>query len=214
MGGWEKVVHSLAGKCGVIMAEAQAKKYNSRHHTFLNKRFDRTDNGERIHFASAMTLLGYNDGTDHKDGVSYLELAGFITRYGAQSRKDLHQLWRRIVFYICISNTDDHLRNHGFILRDKGWVLSPAYDLNPEPYRKGLTLNISETDNSQSLDLAREVAKVFQLDGVEAEGIIKEVIAGVKSWKDEAKVLKISKEEIDMMEGAFISDNPASLETF
>ena len=114
-----------------------------------------------------MPLLGHNDGADYKDGVSYLELAEFIgriVRYGAQPDADIKQLWRRIVFHLCISNTDDHLRNHGFLLTEKGWVLSPAYDVNPEPLNKRLTLNISETDNSLSLALAREVAEIFSFE--------------------------------------------------
>jgi serine/threonine-protein kinase HipA len=204
IGGWEKVVHSLAAMAGVTMPDAQAKKFNSKHHTFLNKRFDRTGAGERIHFASAMTLLGYNDGADYKDGVSYLELAEFIARHGAQPDNDIRQLWRRIVFFICISNTDDHLRNHGFLLTDKGWILSPAYDVNPEPLNKGLSLNISETDNSLELDLAREVAGFFRLNKKEAEAIIKKVTKAVSQWKDVAASLQISREEQEAMSGAFM----------
>lgn len=205
MGGWEKVTQILAEKCGVIMAEGKAQKFNSKHHTFLNKRFDRNETGERIHFASAMTLLGYNDGADHKDGVSYLELAEFISRHGAQPDFDIKQLWKRIVFYICISNTDDHLRNHGFLLSNKGWILSPAYDINPEPLNKGLTLNISETDNSLELDLAREVAESFRLNKKQAEKIIEEVIKAVSQWRTLATSLQISKEEQEAMAGAFIA---------
>jgi serine/threonine-protein kinase HipA len=189
---------------GVTMPEAQAQKFNSKHHTFLNKRFDRTNIGERIHFASAMTLLGYNDGADYKDGVSYLELAEFIGRYGARPDADIRQLWRRIVFYICISNTDDHLRNHGFLLTEKGWVLSPAYDVNPEPLNKGLTLNISETDNSLNLDLVREVAESFRLNKKEAEAIINKVTKAVSQWRSIAASLKISKEEQGSISGAFM----------
>ena len=206
IGGWEKVTHTLAGMAGVTMPEGQAQKFNSKHHTFLNKRFDRTDAGERIHFASAMTLLGYNDGADYKDGVSYLELAEFIGRYGAQPDADIRQLWRRIVFYICISNTDDHLRNHGFLLTEKGWVLSPAYDVNPEPLNKGLTLNISETDNSLNLDLAREAAESFRLNEKEAEAIIKKVTKAVNQWRSVATSLQISREEQQAMSGAFMRE--------
>jgi len=204
MGAWEKVVQELALKSGVNMAEGKAQKFNSRHHTFLNKRFDRTAQGERLHFASAMTLLGYNDGADYKDGVSYLELAEFIERFGAQPTADLQQLWRRIVFYICVSNTDDHLRNHGFLLTPKGWVLSPAYDVNPEPHGKGLTLNISENDNSLSLDLAIEVADHFRLSKKEASSIIEEVEQAVGRWKATATSLQISREEQESMAAAFI----------
>lgn len=97
----------------------------------------------RIHFTSAMTQLSYYDG-DYE--ASYLELAEFITQHGAQTATDLEQLWRRIVFNIAVSNTDDHLRNHGFILDKKGWKLSPAYDLNPVTPANGLHLNIMESD--------------------------------------------------------------------
>jgi len=206
IGGWEKVTHTLAGMAGVTMPEGQAQKFNSKHYTFLNKRFDRTDAGERIHFASAMTLLGYNDGADYKDGVSYLELAEFIGRYGARPDADIRQLWRRIVFYICISNTDDHLRNHGFLLTEKGWVLSPAYDVNPEPLNKGLTLNISETDNSLNLDLAREAAESFRLNEKEAEAIIRKVTKAVNQWRSVATSLQISREEQQAMSGAFMRE--------
>ncbi len=203
MGAWEKVAHQLAFGCGVQMSEAATQKFNSRHLTFLNKRFDRTVKGERIQFASAMTLLGYNDGADYKDGVSYLELAEFIERFGAQPTADLQQLWRRIVFYICISNTDDHLRNHGFLLTTKGWILAPAYDVNPEPYGKRLTLNISESDNALSLDLAREVAEYFRLNKKEALSIIEEVVQVTGQWESVATALQISREEQQYMAAAF-----------
>ena len=206
MGGWEKVTQILAERCGVIMSEGQVQKFNSKHHTFLNKRFDRTETGERIHFASAMTLLGYKDGADFKDGVSYMELAEFISRHGAQPDLDIRQLWKRIVFYICISNTDDHLRNHGFLLSNKGWILSPAYDVNPEPLNKGLTLNISETDNSLNLDLAREVAASFRLYPKQAEEIIKEITKAVGQWRTVATSLQISREEQEAMSGAFVRE--------
>jgi serine/threonine-protein kinase HipA len=204
IGAWEKVVHELAQKSGVNMAEGKAQKFNSKHHTFLNKRFDRTEKGERIHFASAMTLLGYNDGADYKDGVSYLELAEFIERFGAQPTTDLQQLWRRIAFYICVSNTDDHLRNHGFLLTPKGWVLSPAYDVNPEPYQKGLTLNISENDNTLSLDIAMEVADYFRLSKIEASLIIEEVQRVVSQWKTVAASFQIPREEQESMAAVFV----------
>ncbi|MEO7444239.1 MAG: HipA domain-containing protein [Ferruginibacter sp.] len=204
MGAWELVVHELALNCGVHMAEGKAQKFNSRHHTFLNKRFDRIGKGDRIHFASAMTLLGYKDGADYKEGASYLELAELIERFGAEPTADLQQLWRRIVFYICISNTDDHLRNHGFLLTPKGWVLSPAYDVNPEPYGKGLTLNISENDNALSLDLAIEVARYFRLSKTEALRIITEVEQSVLEWKAIASALKIPGAEQELMAAAFL----------
>ena len=135
-----------------------------------------------------------------------MELAEFISRHGAQPDLDIRQLWKRIVFYICISNTDDHLRNHGFLLSNKGWILSPAYDVNPEPLNKGLTLNISETDNSLNLDLAREVAASFRLYPKQAEEIIKEITKAVGQWRTVATSLQISREEQEAMSGAFVRE--------
>jgi len=130
-----------------------------------------------------MTLLERADGDGFEEGASYLELAAFLTRFGAQTSADLKQLWRRIAFSICISNTDDHLRNHGFLLGREGWTLAPAYDVNPEPYGEGLTLNISETDNAQDLDLLLEVAPHFRVQPKRAAQIIDEVRAAVLEWK-------------------------------
>lgn len=174
-GAWEMLVYQLALKAGLQVASAMLKKITSRHHTFLTKRFDRTANGERIHFASAMTMLGYTDDTDHYAGASYLELAEFLIRNGANVKEDLEELWRRIIFNICVKNTDDHLRNHGFIITAKGWILSPAYDINPIPDGTGLTLNISEDDNSLDVNLALEVAPYFRLPEKEAGKILKQV---------------------------------------
>jgi serine/threonine-protein kinase HipA len=112
IGGWEMVVHKLGVEVGLNVPEAMTGIYSSKLHTFLTKRFDRTPKGGRIHFASAMTLLGLNDGSNYQDGVSYLDLVEFISKNGANVVTDLEELWRRIVFYICVSNTDDHLRNH------------------------------------------------------------------------------------------------------
>lgn len=203
IGAWEKVVHDLAKEAGLNVPETKAATFYSKQHTFLSKRFDRTDKGERIHFASAMTLLGRTDGTDHQAGVSYLDLAEFIIRNGANVNKDLEELWRRIVFYICVSNTDDHLRNHGFLLTDKGWVLSPAYDINPVEKGTGLSLNISEKDNALDLDLALEVAPYFRVEEKRAKEIIANVKNEVGKWDKSAEKLGISRAERDVMAKAF-----------
>lgn len=203
IGAWEMVVNNLAQKAGVTTAPAVLQKFNVRHRTFLNKRFDRTDTGERIHFASAMTLLQHSDGDDASLGVSYLELAKLITNTGAQVEKDLEQLWRRIVFFICVSNVDDHLRNHGFILQPEGWILSPAFDINPVASGNGLKLNISESDNSQDLNLALSVTEYFRLTSKNANAIIQEVISAVTQWRNEATSLGIPKGEQDHISRAF-----------
>jgi len=138
-----------------------------------------------------------------EQGGSYLDLAEVITRAGAEATKDLEQLWRRIAFFVCVSNVDDHLRNHGFLLGPSGWTLAPAYDVNPNADGDGLTLNISETDNSQSLELVRDDAKHFRIKSRRAEEILDEVVASVRTWPDEAKRIGISRAGQDRMAHAF-----------
>ncbi len=204
VGAWEMVVNDLAIKARLDVAEGSIRQFNNKYHTYLTKRFDRTPKGERIHFASAMTMLGYTDGkASYEEGVSYLELVEFLTRFGANINDDLKELWRRIVFNICVKNTDDHLRNHGFLLTEAGWRLSPAYDLNPIEYGTGLNLNISETDNSLDLDLALSVAKHFRLKNEQASQIIDEVKGSVANWREVAKKYNLSKQEQDRMANAF-----------
>jgi serine/threonine-protein kinase HipA len=185
------------------MAKAQAKKFTTNNHTFLTKRFDRKENGERIHFASAMTLLGHVDGEDHSEGTSYLELVEFIITHGANVNEDLEQLWRRIVFSICVSNTDDHLRNHGFILTPRGWILSPAYDINPVETGTGLKLNITEDDNSLDLALALEVSPYFRLSQDRSLQILEEVKRAVRNWKTIARKYGMSNLECELKSTAF-----------
>lgn len=203
IGGWEMVVHELAVNAGINMAAGQAKRFSGRNHTFLTKRFDRTPENERIHFASAMTMLGYIDGQDYSDGISYLEMVEFLTNRGARVNEDLEELWRRIVFSICVANTDDHLRNHGFILTNEGWILSPAYDINPVETGTGLKLNISENDNSLDLDLALEVHEYFRLSEDRAKAIIEEVKSSVQNWKRVAEKYGISRAEQELKSRAF-----------
>lgn len=202
-GAWEYVTYQLAKACGIHMAEAQAITFTSKHHTFITKRFDRTTEGKRIHFASAMTLLGYSDGNDHQYGVSYLELAEFISSHGADVKQDLQQLWKRIVFSMCVSNTDDHLRNHGFILSSRGWKLSPAYDINPVATGTGLQLNVSENDNTLDLKLALEVAPYFRLKDKEAKQIIEEMKKAVGQWFNLSEEIRIPRNEIELKANAF-----------
>lgn len=202
-GAWELLVHRLAGLAGLVVSEGQARTFTTARHTFLTKRFDRTATGARIHFASAMTLLDRSDGDDASTGASYLELAEFLMKQGAHPDRDLEQLWRRIVFFICVSNADDHLRNHGFLLERDSWVLSPAYDMNPDPYADGLKLNISDVENAQDLNLALEVADYFRVNGKRARAMVEEVVAAVKGWRPLAESLKIASDEIERMEPAF-----------
>ncbi|MEM7447280.1 MAG: type II toxin-antitoxin system HipA family toxin [Myxococcota bacterium] len=168
-GAWEFVMHALATAAGLTVPEARIECYGHvreegrGHRTFLSRRFDRLATGARLHFSSAMTLLERQDGHDANDGASYLELADLLMRLGSNTSRDLEQLWRRIVFFMCVSNTDDHLRNHGFMLKREGWALAPAYDMNPDAFGEGLRLNVSETDNAQDLELAKATASGFRI---------------------------------------------------
>jgi serine/threonine-protein kinase HipA len=147
-----------------------------------------------------MTLLERRDG---EEGASYLDLAQVVIRQGGEPTRDLEQLWRRVVFFICVSNVDDHLRNHGFLLGAHGWALAPAYDLNPVADAAGLTLNISETDNALDLALAREVAQYFRIKSQRANAIVAEVVTAVRDWRTEAKLARLSRTEQDQMAPAF-----------
>ncbi len=199
---WEFLAYQLATAAGIEMADSKIEKISGQYHTFLTRRFDR-DKGKRIHFASAMTMTGNTEDIIKESAPSYLEIVEFIENYGADVEANLHQLWRRIVFNIAISNTDDHLRNHGFILTDKGWILSPAYDLNPSIEKEGLSLNIDMDDNALSFDLAKSVGEYFRLSESEMETILNEVLSVVNNWKDVAKGIGIKRSEIELMEGAF-----------
>lgn len=123
--------------------------------------------------------------------------------YGANVTENLHQLWRRIIFSIAISNTDDHLRNHGFILTDKGWVLSPAYDLNPSIDKSGLALNIDLNNNALDFELAKSVGEYFRLNEAQMNNIIEEVSHSISKWEEKASSIGISRKDQKLMAGAF-----------
>lgn len=199
---WEFLAYQLAIKCGIEMADSRIEKISGLYHTFFTKRFDRIKN-DRIHFASAMTMTGNNEETIKLNPASYLDLAELIQYHGAQNRKDLAQLWKRIVFNISVSNTDDHLRNHGFLLTPKGWILSPAYDINPSIDKDGLALNIDSESNQLDIELAKSVGEYFHLTNKEMDSIIKDIIATIKNWHVIAKSVGISKKEQELMRPAF-----------
>ncbi len=203
IGAWAMVAYELAIMSGLNIAEAQVLKLSEKHHTFITKRFDRAKGNKRIHFASAMTMLGLTDGADAQFGASYIQIAEFLIKNGSNVNSDLEELWRRIVFNICIKNTDDHLRNHGFQLTKSGWKLSPAYDINPVERGTGLSLNISETDNSLNLELAMDVIKYFRVSESRASEIVKTVKKSVANWQTVAKKYGIGKGEQELMSKAF-----------
>lgn len=199
---WEYLAYQLAIEAGVNMAECKIEKINGSYHTFFTKRFDRIGSN-RIHFASAMTMTGNNEETIKNQTASYLDIVGFIQTQGTNIKENLAQLWRRIIFNIAISNTDDHLRNHGFILTKQGWILSPAYDLNPSIDKDGLALNIDMDNNALDFDLAKSVGEYFRLTSKEMDQIINEVRAVVVNWQEIAKKNGISRAEQELMASAF-----------
>jgi serine/threonine-protein kinase HipA len=203
IGGWEMVANELASNAGLNVAVSKIQKFSSKYNTFLTKRFDRTTEGERIHYSSAMTMLGYTDGTDFHEGVSYLEIVDFLTNNGADIENNLEELWRRIVFNIFISNTDDHLRNHGFILTKKGWILSPVFDINPNEDGSGLSLNISLDDNALNLNIPLEVTEFFRLNREHGLKIIEQIKKSVSTWRSVANKYQLPKSEQELMAKVF-----------
>lgn len=202
-GAWEMVVHELALKCGLNVPEAKTEKFSKLGTTFLVKRFDR-DGDRRIHFSSAMTLLGKKDGQDASEGSSYLEMVSFIKANGSQPMRDMKELWKRIVFSIAVSNTDDHFRNHGFILNKSGWALSPMYDVNPDIYGEYLSLNIDEYQSDLSYELAISVAQYYGISQKEAKELVKGISEVVRdNWQSLAQKQKIGRLEIERMKGVF-----------
>ena len=201
---WEAVALDLAARAGIPTPAHRIEKVSDRNVLIL-RRFDRSGN-IRLPFLSAMSMLAAADNEAH----SYLEIVDAIRLYGNRPEHDLQQLWRRIVFNILISNTDDHLRNHGFLYEDMGWVLSPAYDLNPMPVdikRRMLSLAIDKEDTTASLELAHQVASLFGLKPVGAKHIAYEVGSAVKGWRECAAKYGISSKEISRMDSAFEHDD-------
>ena len=202
-GAWEMVVHELALLCGINVPEARAEVFSSLGTTFLVKRFDRAGK-ERIHFSSAMTMLGKSDGADATDGSSYLEIVSFLKANGANPKQDLIQLWKRIVFGMAVSNTDDHFRNHGVLLTNNGWILSPMYDVNPDVFGEFLSLNVDSDNSAIDLNLAIEASKYYGITKADAASLADEIVHKVdNNWRALAGKYGISHSEAERMSPAF-----------
>jgi serine/threonine-protein kinase HipA len=198
---WEKVVHDMARDAHIIVPESELQKFGSGHHTFCVQRFDRTQNGARTFFISAMTALGVDDGTEG----SYLDLAMFIQNQGVDDRTikaQLAQLFRRVVFNAQVGNRDDHLRNHGFVFEDRNWNLSPAYDLNPSFDKQEHVLSFDGTSHAPNMDVILETAEYYRLEKSEATAILKEVSDITDSWRVRAKAIGLS--SVDIQEASHI----------
>jgi serine/threonine-protein kinase HipA len=198
---WEAVALRLAAKAGIPVPEARIEQIAGKPVLIL-RRFDRSGE-QRLPFLSAMSMIGAGDNEAH----SYLEIADALRQYGAAPAEDLAGLWRRVLFSILISNTDDHLRNHGFLyVRGGGWRLSPAYDLNPVPTdikARVLTLAIDEEDTTASFEIAIETAPYYGLTRGQAQAIASEVAVAVSDWRQEAARASLSSNQIERMSSAF-----------
>ncbi len=198
---WEAVALTLAAKAGILVPAWRIEDVAGKP-ILLLRRFDRAD-GVRLPFLSAMSMLGAND----SETRSYLEFVDALRQCGAAPKEDMRALWRRVVFSILISNTDDHLRNHGFLYAGPdGWRLAPAYDLNPVPTDikpRVLTTAIDLDDGTASLERAMEVASYFELDAKGGRTIAAEVGQAVATWRGEASRLGLTTTEIDRMASAF-----------
>lgn len=199
MGAWELVAHRLAAKAGIHVPPVRALHFGAGT-TFVAERFDRTPEGRRRAFVSAMTLTQRKDG---EPGGSYLELVDLLQSRGADTRADCEELFRRVAFGVLIHNTDDHLRNHGFIVTPNGLRLSPAYDLNPVPDRSELTLAINETDTHCDVGIALDASADYGVARNDAERIVEQVRDAVSAWRHEAAALNIPKHEQELMAAAF-----------
>ena len=202
VGLWEHLSHLLAKEAGVVAAETSVVETGEKYHALLSRRFDRTAEGRRKHFASALTLLGLTDGCDAKTGNGYLDIVDFILQNCCDVEQNLRQLYCRVAFNIVIGNSDDHFRNHGFLLTPRGWTLSPAYDMNPT-LNEYQALLINSTTNHADLQVLLDSSEEYMIGKDEAVYIIEEVRAGVKHWKSIATRLGIAKREMDVFEQVF-----------
>lgn len=199
---WEHHSHLLAKAAGVNAASTSAIQAGEKYHALLSKRFDRLTDGRRKHFASALTLLGLTDGCDAKSGNGYLDIVDFIILNCRDVNENLRQLYRRVAFNIAIGNSDDHFRNHGFLLTPRGWTLSPAYDMNPT-LNEYQALLINSNTNQADLDVLLDSSDEYMIGKDEAKRIIDEVKTGVSQWKTIALRLGIAKREMEVFEQVY-----------
>ncbi len=202
---WEEVALRLAERAGIRTAGHELLEVAGRA-VLLSRRFDR-EGHQRIPFLSAMAMLGARDG----EAGSYPEMVDVLSAHGAQATQDAHELYRRVAFNVLVSNVDDHLRNHGFLRRDRsGWVLSPAYDLNPVPVdlkTRVLTTNIDLDEGTCSVDLLESAAGYFALSLDDARTILGRVAGATSRWREVAREVGAPSAEIERMASAFEHDD-------
>ena len=199
---WEHLCHLLAQKAGINAAHSQVISISEKYHTFLSRRFDRTDSGKRIHFASALTALGLSDGDNASTGHGYLDIVDFIVQNCTDVETTLQELFRRVAVNICIANSADHVRSQGILRTARGWTLSPAYDMNPTQ-NEYQSLLISKSSNEADLSILLNASEDYMLYKTTAAQIISQVVAVVKNWQSLAIRLGITKREMDIFGEVF-----------
>ena len=186
----EHFSHCLAASAGITVAKTRTVRISRDRDLLLSERFDRTADGKRIHFASAMSLLGLDDGAGSSTGNGYLDIVDFILQGCVDVGRNLRELYRRVAFNVMFGNTDDHFRNHGFLLTPKGWTLSPAYDINPG-VKTHQCLLIDQYTEQSDISALLSASSNYMLEQKEAAEIIEEVRATIKDWRKVASELKI-----------------------
>lgn len=196
----EHFSHHLAASAGINVAKTQTFKISKDRDLLLSERFDRSDDGKRIHFASAMSLLGLDDGAGNSTSNGYLDIVDFILQGCVDVKQNIRELYRRVAFNVMFGNTDDHFRNHGFLLTPKGWTLSPAYDINPGATSHQCLLIDGYTELSD-INALLAASDNYMLERQEATEIIEEVRAAIKDWQQVATRLQISSRLLDAYSG-------------
>lgn len=196
---WEMTALDLAEACGIQTPNRRLIDVTGKS-VLLLERFDR-DDSRRIPFISAMTLVQGRDG----ESRDYIEIAEALTDSGSNVKEDLVELWRRIAFSIAINNTDDHLRNHGFLRDRSGWRLSPVFDVNPSPNTaeaRSTSINF-ESDADHTLAALFEASPIFGVTPDDASEIWDQVRTGVRDWKTVALANRVSDSDIRRFEAPF-----------
>jgi len=204
VGVWEFLLNQLANKSGIHVPTAKLLRLGGPYSTYCVERFDRQETGRKM-YASAMTWLQRQDG-DAK--VSYLDIANFITTNVPKEMvpSQLEQLFRRVVFNTLTGNRDDHLRNHGFLLGKRGWELSPAFDMNPNPTRNAHAIKLDESSAEPDIDAVMATAEGYQLTPGKATAVLDEVASVVSTWREVALKLRISRREVQIMGDGFVAN--------
>ena len=199
---WEHFSHLLAQKAGIEVAQTKVLGGLGKYHTFLSRRFDRKDEAKRVHFASSMSLLGLKDGDNAQGGYGYLDMVDFILQGCCDVEQNLQELYRRVAFNMCIGNSDDHFRNHGFLLTQKGWTLSPAYDMNPT-LNEYQSLLVNESSNKADISVLLDSCESYLIKKEIAANIIQEVQTVVSGWESLAVQLQIPVREMTLFKDRF-----------